>query len=521
MLDWLGEDHVVWFIIRAIKRMDTTRFHARARLGGVGRRGYDPDMVLTLFAYAMASKVSSSRQIERLCHTDVAFRIICAQDVPDHTVLSRFRQQHQEALKDLLKQSLELADEVGMVNFGVVAFDGTKIAANASKEANHKEEYFLKLAEQYVDQVEHDDQVEDDLYGVQARGDELPPALRDRSGQKERIDAALKQIGEQKQKKEREQHEQQHRAQQCEQAVADGRRRGGRYPKGTDRVVVAKARWLQEHQAASARYEAWLEAKQRGQAPKGRPVPPPDEYFKVRRAWATYQQALAHDQSGGEQDQATGSGVDGKSKEPIANLTDPDSRLLKTRNGWVQGYNVQTAVSSDGFIVAARATQDANDVQQFEATMNDVTAMAAYLAQKSGCSERGLVGVMIGDAGYDSDANLLVEGPDRLIADGKRRGMEDRVRTSPLSGDPPVGADAREVMNHRLRTEEGMALYRRRSHMVEAPNAWLKDGRGLRQFARRGVDAVQSELSLGCAVTNLLRMVAKGVTVGQLVGLMA
>ena len=65
MIDWLDDEHLVWFLIEAVKRLDTTRFHRLAKLGGVGRRGYDPDMLLTLFVYAMAHGESSSRRIER------------------------------------------------------------------------------------------------------------------------------------------------------------------------------------------------------------------------------------------------------------------------------------------------------------------------------------------------------------------------------------------------------------------------------------------------------------------------
>src|SRR3954469_6240123 len=148
MIDWLDEDHLVWFVIEAVTRLDTTAFHRLAKLGGVGRQGYDPDMVLTLFVYAMAHGVSSSRQIERLCHTDVAFRVVCAQDVPDHTVLARFRQNHQDALTGLLTESLVLAAELGMVSLGTVALDGTKIAGNASRDANRGERHLRRLAEQ-------------------------------------------------------------------------------------------------------------------------------------------------------------------------------------------------------------------------------------------------------------------------------------------------------------------------------------------------------------------------------------
>lgn len=123
---------------------------------------------------------------------------------------------------------------------------------------------------------------------------------------------------------------------------------------------------------------------------------------------------------------------------------------------------------------------------------------------------------MVGDAGYDSAGNLIAPGPDRLIADGTRRAVDQRATTDPATDDPPADASPREQMNHRLRTPDGHALYKRRAPMIEAPNAWLKDGRGLRRFARRGLPAAQAELSLACAVTNLLKLATKGITAAQL-----
>jgi transposase len=193
MTDWLPEDHLVWFVIEAVGQLDTAAFHARARLGGVGRRGYDPDMLVMLLVYAMAHGVRSSRQIERLCHTDVAFRIVCAGDVPDHTVLARFRQDHERALGDLLTATLVLAARLGMVGLGVVAFDGVKIAANAAMAANRGEEHLRKLAERYLAGAARVDADEDALFG-EARGDEPPPQLRDRSGRRQRIAQALDEI---------------------------------------------------------------------------------------------------------------------------------------------------------------------------------------------------------------------------------------------------------------------------------------------------------------------------------------
>jgi transposase len=533
MVDWLAEEHLVWFVIETVKRLDTARFHRLARLGGVGRRGYNPDMLLTLFVYAMAHGESSSRRIERLCHTDVAFRVICAQDVPDHTVLARFRKNHEAALTDLLTESLVLAAELGMVSLGVVAFDGTKIAGNASRDANRGEAHLRRLAEEFVSRVAENDEAEDALFGGDDRGDELPEPVADRTRRGERIEAALEQIRVRREVAEQQQRERQERARACERAVADRTKGRGRYPKGADRVAMAKARWQQERDEAATRYEEWRAARERGEPRRGgRAAPPPDEHHRVRKAWAVYQAetaAAAASTGTGRGDtadtaDATGAGqgaeqraATGDSEQRFtANLTDPDSRLLKTRNGWIQGYNCQTATSDDGFIVSARATQDANDVEQFVPTMNDVTATAQTLADRTGRTELRHVGTMIGDAGYDSDDNLAADGPDRLIADGKRRTIETRAAADPATGDPPADAAARERMNHRLRTPEGIALYRRRGHMVEAPNAWLKDRRGLRRFARRGQPAAQAELSFASAVTNLLKIATNGVTTAQL-----
>lgn len=271
MMEWLSDEHLVWFVIEAVKRLDTAAFHRLAKLGGVGRRGYDPDMLLTLFVYAMAYGVSSSRRIERLCHTDVAFRVICAQDAPDHTVLARFRQNHQDALAALLTESLVLAAELGMVCLGTVALDGTKIAGNASKDVNRGEAHLRKLVDGYIDTLEQTDQAEDVLFGVQARGDEMPVGARDRTGRKQRIEWALDQINTRRAQDKKASREQAERAVAYERAVTKGGKRSGRYPKGTDRVGMAKIRWQRERAKAAERYQCWAQARERGEPRRRRP----------------------------------------------------------------------------------------------------------------------------------------------------------------------------------------------------------------------------------------------------------
>jgi hypothetical protein len=126
-------------------------------------------------------------------------------------------------------------------------------------------------------------------------------------------------------------------------------------------------------------------------------------------------------------------------------------------------------------------------------TVADLTALAARLAERTG-REDLTVGTMLGDAGYDSAANLAADGPDRLIADAKRHVTDQRAAAEPATGDPrgrqPPGGDEPPAVHPR-----GPRSLRRRSAMIEPSNAWVKDGRGLRRFSRRGLAAVQAELS--------------------------
>ena len=126
----------MWFVIEVIDQMDTGRFHRLSQCGGVGRQGYDPDMLLTLLVFAYACGERSSRRIERLCVDHVAFRVACGDDAPDHTRIARFRADHQDEFAEVFAHVLRLCARQGMGKFGTIAIDGTKIAANAAKGAN-------------------------------------------------------------------------------------------------------------------------------------------------------------------------------------------------------------------------------------------------------------------------------------------------------------------------------------------------------------------------------------------------
>ena len=158
---------------------DTSALHARHPREGAGRRAYDPEMLLALLIYAYCTKQRSSRQIEWLCEVDVAYRVICANHVPDHTTIARFRQDFADDVVRLFADVLEMCAAAGLVNVGVVAVDGTKFAADASLRANRTRANIEAEIRTMLTEAEQVDAAEDDEFGDR-RGDELPDELADR-----------------------------------------------------------------------------------------------------------------------------------------------------------------------------------------------------------------------------------------------------------------------------------------------------------------------------------------------------
>ena len=133
--------------------------------------------------FAFATKQRSSRAIERHCLQDVAYRVIAANLVPDHATIARFIERHEQALAELFGQVLSLCARAGLAKVGVIAIDGTRLAANASPEANCD---YGRIAREIVAEARATDEAEDELYG-DARGDELPEHLRTPEGRRKAL----------------------------------------------------------------------------------------------------------------------------------------------------------------------------------------------------------------------------------------------------------------------------------------------------------------------------------------------
>jgi transposase len=184
--EWVGEDHVVWCVLDAVEAVDLTEFYGAYRADGHGRAAHDPAMMVALLLYSYACGERSSRAIERRCAEDVPTRVICANRIPDHCTISRFRARHEAALGALFTQILGRCARAGLVSVGVVALDGTAIAANASREATRSYQAIRQEIDRMLGEAAEVDAREDELFG-QGRGDELPAELRDRRSRRERL----------------------------------------------------------------------------------------------------------------------------------------------------------------------------------------------------------------------------------------------------------------------------------------------------------------------------------------------
>lgn len=435
--DWLPAKHLAWFVLEAVKSLDLREFYAAYRGDGWGRAAYAPDVMTALMLYAYCTGLRSSRLIEKACETDVAYRVIMGNMLPDHTTICRFRAEREEALRGLFLQVLRLCREGGLVKAGAVALDGTKMKANAALSANRDYEHLRKEIDRMFEEAKAKDEEEDRLYGKDKRGDELPEELSTPEGRRgwfKRMKARLE--------------------------AED------RLKKEAEEKAAGQARKLAERK---------VQEEATGRKTRGRKPAEPDE---------------------------------APDKEAKANTTDPESRIMKARSGFVQGYNAQAAVTEDQIIVAAAVTQDHNDVGQLK-------PMAGMIAENlKAAGAEGAARQLLADAGYWSEANAVADVPgeaELLIATNKDWKQRKARREAPAPrGRIPSGLSARELMERKLLTKRGRALYKLRGKTIEPTFGQIKDGRGFDRFIRRGLKANDSEWLFICATNNLLKLWRSG-----------
>jgi transposase len=362
--EWLPEGHLAWFVIDAVGALDLSGFYVAYRDNGQGRAAHDPAMMVGLLLYGYAVGERSSRRIERRCVEDVASRVICANQAPDHTTIARFRRRHETALAELFGEVLALCAESGLVRVAMIAVDGMKVAANAAPQATRDYE---QIAREILEDAVAVDAGEDARFG-DARGDELPPELSTAQRRRGWLREAKRRLDERR----------------AEEARPIPKSR-------PSRLKEAKRRLEEEHRVecgADADYEAY---RARGVMKDGRRFGRPPDPFRPPAA-------------------PTGR----------INLSDLDSRNVRASRGWVQGYNAQLVCTEDQIVIAADVTLDSPDFGHLEPM---ITAARDELTRAGITTTPN---VILADAGYWHQVQmerLLADGMVVLIPpDAKKRG---------------------------------------------------------------------------------------------------
>jgi transposase len=238
--DWLAEDHLAWCVLDAVEQVDLSGIYGAYRADGWGRAAFDPQMMVALLLYAYAVGERSSRMIERRCVEDVAFRVISANQAPDHATIARFRARHEQALADLFTAVLELCAKAGLVSVGLVALDGTKIAANAALSQTKTYESINAEMKQILEEAADADAEEDAEFGVRSRGDELPAELADPRSRRARLERCKAEL--EAEHAEREQTFREHLRDRERWEQKTGKKLGGRKPQPPAQHELTQAR---------------------------------------------------------------------------------------------------------------------------------------------------------------------------------------------------------------------------------------------------------------------------------------
>jgi transposase len=380
-----------------------------------GSPPYNPAMMTALILYGYSQGVFSSRKIARACNQRVDFMAVTGMHKPNFRTVNKFRARHLKALSGLFVQVLMLCRQAGLAKLGHVAIDGTKIKANASK---HKAMSYarMKKAEKqhedvvraWFDQAEEEDRLEDEMYGEDQSGDEMPDWVANKE-------------------------------------------------KRLQKIREAKAALEEEARRETEDRET---IKARGRKPKHKADGTPDD--KSQR-----------------------------------NFTDPDSKILKTADGYIQGYNGQLAVDADHQIIVAHdVINQQNDVEMLDPMLAQVKRNTGRQAKE-----------VSADAGYCSEGNLRKLNHRHIrgyVATGRQRHGE----TSQQSRLGRKAGTATHAMRVRIAKAGFRSRYRLRKQVVEPVFGQIKSALGFTRFLLRGLEKVQHEWGLVCLASNLRKLAA-------------
>jgi transposase len=488
--DWVPEDHLVWTVLEAVGELDLSLFYADYRQDGHGRPAYEPAMMVALLLYAYARGNRSARGIERACVEDVAYRVIAANLVPDHSTIAEFRCRHERALGEVFGGVLGLCARAGLASVGVVAIDGTKVSANASINANRD---FGQIAREILQEAAEIDRREDELFGQQ-RGDELPEHLRTREGRRKALREARERL-------ERERQEAADREQDDDQLVDGSALDLDLDPQRFVTRPEGRRAWLREGRRA-------LDAQRERTA---RPIPNErtDRLFDACRRLEEELDCDLAANAAYERWRAAGVAADGSRRMApgrvtafvppeaptgLINTTDLDSRVVRTHGQPpLQGYNAQLAVNDQQIVLAAEITTESPDFGHLEPMVDATRRELARINTDN-------MTVVLADAGYWHQRqmqNIINDGVQVLVP------PDGGLRKGPRPG---WDGGRYSFMRRVLATPLGRSLYRQRQTTVEPVFGQIKFNRAIKRFQRRGRAACRSEWRLIAATHNILKL---------------
>jgi transposase len=470
-LEWLPEGHLAYFVLDVAQTLDLSAIEDTIQeKDGRGERPYPPAMMVALLVYGYCVGVFSSRRLSRATFEDVAFRVLAGGEHPHFTTVNQFRLEHRQALAKLFLQVLRLCKKAGLVKLGHVAFDGTKVGANASK---HKAMSYKRMQEEerrleaevkaLLAKADETDRREDAQYGEGQAPEDLPQELQRREARLTRI---------------------------------------------------REAKAALEQEAAEARAEE-LRERARGQREKAADagVAPDKRKGAAARATTAEKKARALDGKGSDDEGPGGGGSTGGdlprhrvqtradgTPEPKAqrNFTDPESRIMMKGGEFLQAYNAQAAVDAEAqIIVAALVTNQPTDVAHLAPMLRELIA---------NCGAPPTVATA--DSGYFSRENAdtcAACAVDAYVSVGRG---EATPQCATEAATP--AQRARASMAAKLSTATGKAIYARRKCIVEPAFGQIKQVRGFRRFSFRGLAAARAEWSFVCATHNLLKLFRHG-----------
>lgn len=467
--EWVSEDHVIYLVMDVVRELDLTDLEAAYKdKDPRGAVPYDPRMLLSLLIYGYCTGTTSSRKLESATWSDVATRLLVADQHPDHTVISEFRRKHRGLFRRVFEQVLVLCGRSGLVKLGRVSLDGTKVRADASKHKamsydrmQRKEKELRAEIDALVAEADAVDAAEDAQYGKDRRGDELPDELI-------RRESRLKKIREVKAALEAEAAA--GRAEQLEQRSEDRDEQLERAEPSMSRQERRKLERLAkktQKQAEKARRKAQSAAESTDSKPAE----------QASSKCGLIRNRPPFDRHGDPHGRAQ------------RNFTDPDSRIMVDgRGAYEQSYNAQAVVTDEQIIIATDVSNQAPDVQQMVPMLEQTRENLGELPD-----------VFLADNGYFSADNVgwcEDQGIDAYISIGKKR----------WESEPGAGSEVVRAMRAKLETPEGAAHYARRKVIPEPVFGQIKECQGIRRFRLRGLEKVRDEWQLITAAHNLLKL---------------